>query len=249
MLHAWGWKYNFLQVSNRKANLKVGKKAVVMLLLLCRPKDKAVHADNAHKNFWKPGGDHLTLMNVFNQWVETNYSQDWYYTSFFSRVSASFSMKGCFLDRCYESFIQVRSMKRARDIREQIEDMLVRVELALTKSDDDVAIRKALTSGFFYHTAKLEKTGNYKTIKSNQQVAIHPSSCLAEELCRWVVYHELVLTKREYMRQVPYRRFHLKTNPWIFFLFFSSALRLTQPGLWRLPPTTTRNVMLKTKAS
>ena len=30
-----------------------------------RPKDRAVHADNAHKNFWAKGGDHLTLMGGF----------------------------------------------------------------------------------------------------------------------------------------------------------------------------------------
>ena len=35
--------------------------------------DKAVHADNAHKNFWRPGGDHLTLLNVYSNWVESNY--------------------------------------------------------------------------------------------------------------------------------------------------------------------------------
>jgi len=32
-----------------------------------RPKDKMVHADNARMNFFLPGGDHLTLMNVYNQ--------------------------------------------------------------------------------------------------------------------------------------------------------------------------------------
>ncbi|KAH7984342.1 hypothetical protein HPB52_019567 [Rhipicephalus sanguineus] len=32
-----------------------------------RPKDKALHADTARKNFFSPAGDHLTLMNVYNQ--------------------------------------------------------------------------------------------------------------------------------------------------------------------------------------
>jgi pre-mRNA-splicing factor ATP-dependent RNA helicase DHX16 len=30
-----------------------------------RPKEKAMHADNARKNFFRPGGDHITLLNVF----------------------------------------------------------------------------------------------------------------------------------------------------------------------------------------
>jgi hypothetical protein len=42
-----------------------------------RPKEKAMHADNARKNFFRVGGDHLTLLTVFEQWKETNYSSSW----------------------------------------------------------------------------------------------------------------------------------------------------------------------------
>ena len=61
-----------------------------------RPKEKAMHADNARKNFFRPGGDHMMLLNVFNQWKETEFSSQW----------------------CLENFVQVRSMKRARDIKD-----------------------------------------------------------------------------------------------------------------------------------
>ena len=53
-----------------------------------RPKEKALHADNARKNFFRPGGDHMTLLNVMQQWKETEFSSNW----------------------CLENFIQVRSM-------------------------------------------------------------------------------------------------------------------------------------------
>lgn len=146
-----------------------------------RPADKAVHADTAHKNFWNKLGDHLTLLRVYNEWRDTDYSPDW----------------------CFENFIQVRSMKRCRDIRDQLEAMLNRVEVDLqADSADELQVRKAICSGFFYHVAKLEKSGNYKTIKHSQQVHMHPSSCLFQEMPRWVLYHELVLTKKEFMRQV-----------------------------------------------
>jgi pre-mRNA-splicing factor ATP-dependent RNA helicase DHX16 len=39
-------------------------------------------------------------------------------------------------------------------------------------------------------------------VKNPQTVHVHPSSGLAEALPRWVVYHELVLTTKEYMRVV-----------------------------------------------
>ncbi|XP_025072805.1 pre-mRNA-splicing factor ATP-dependent RNA helicase DHX16 [Alligator sinensis] len=145
-----------------------------------RPKDKVVHADNARMNFFLPGGDHLVLLNVYTQWVESGYSMQW----------------------CYENFIQFRSMKRARDVREQLEGLMERIEVDITSSEGDyVPIRKAITAGFFYHTARLTRTG-YKTVKHQQTVFIHPNSCLFEEQPRWLIYHELVFTTKEFMRQL-----------------------------------------------
>ncbi len=34
-----------------------------------------MHADKARQNFIRPGGDHFTLLNVWDQWADTNYSQ------------------------------------------------------------------------------------------------------------------------------------------------------------------------------
>ncbi|KAK9066578.1 hypothetical protein SSX86_013901 [Deinandra increscens subsp. villosa] len=147
-----------------------------------RPKDKQVHADNARLNFHMGNvGDHIALLKVYSSWKETNFSTQW----------------------CYENYIQVRSMKRARDIRDQLEGLLERVEIDLTSNPGDLeGIRKAITSGYFPHSAKMQKNGSYRTVKHAQTVYIHPSSGLAQVLPRWVVYHELVLTTKEYMRQV-----------------------------------------------
>jgi len=147
-----------------------------------RPKDKAVHADNARRNMFKPGGDHLTLLNVYNQHAETGFSTQW----------------------CYENYIQHRSMKKARDVREQLEGLLDRVEVEKTSAlNDDLAIRKAITAGFFYNVSKLSASGDsYSTVKSHQTVFIHPSSSIHDEKPRWVLFFELVLTSKEFMRQV-----------------------------------------------
>ncbi|KAK5580489.1 hypothetical protein RB653_000508 [Dictyostelium firmibasis] len=146
-----------------------------------RPKDKAFAADAARKLFFHPQGDHLTLMNVFNQWRESGYAIQW----------------------CFENFIQHRSMKRAQDVRDQLELLLERVEIPLISNVDDTdSIRKCIASGFFYNSAKLEKSGLFRTTKHNQSVQIHPSSCLFQSPPKWVVYHELVLTTKEFMRQV-----------------------------------------------
>lgn len=63
-------------------------------------------------------------------------------------------------------------------------------------------IRKAICAGFFYHAAKKDPTEGYKTLSDNQQVFIHPSSSLFNKGPQWVVYHELVQTSKEYMREV-----------------------------------------------
>lgn len=49
-------------------------------------------------------------------------------------------------------------MKRARDIRDQLEGLLERVEIELTSSPGDLeSIQKAITSGYFPNSARLQK--------------------------------------------------------------------------------------------
>uniref|UniRef100_A0A6N2LMF8 DEAD-box helicase OB fold domain-containing protein n=1 Tax=Salix viminalis TaxID=40686 RepID=A0A6N2LMF8_SALVM len=101
---------------------------------------------------------------------------------------------------CYawSPLYQVRSMKRARDVRDQLEGLLERVEIELSSNPNDLdVIKKSITSGFFPHSARLQKNGSYRTVKHPQTVNIHPSSGLSQVLPRWVIYHELVLTTKE----------------------------------------------------
>lgn len=42
----------------------------------------------------------------------------------------------------------------------------------------------------------------YRTLKNSHETHIHPSSLLFQEKPEWVIYHELVLTSKEYMRTV-----------------------------------------------
>ncbi|EFC50397.1 predicted protein [Naegleria gruberi] len=148
-----------------------------------RPKENELQSDNAKKSFHHQHGDHLTLLNVFNEWVETGYSIPW----------------------CHQHFIQERSMLRAKKIREQLVQLMEKVEIELiSNSEDSEAIRKAITSGFFYNVATLEgHTGSYRTMHKKQTVYIHPSSSKEQkDPPKWVVFFELVLTTQEFMRQV-----------------------------------------------
>jgi pre-mRNA-splicing factor ATP-dependent RNA helicase DHX16 len=102
--------------------------------LLYRPKDKRVHADKAHRNFIKPGGDHFTLLNIFEQWADANYGQQW----------------------CYENFVQFKSLSRVRDIRDQLALLCERVEVVIESTPNEVVpVQKAIASGYFYNTVRL----------------------------------------------------------------------------------------------
>jgi len=150
-----------------------------------RPKEKAIMADTARMNFARGGGgDHVALLRCYTEWASTDYSNAW----------------------CFENFVQVKSIRRARDIREQLEGLCERVEIDHTESkpDDNDSTLKAITSGFFYNVAKLGRTGDYQTVKQQRTVYIHPSSVLSkeEQPPPWLVYFELAFTTKEFMRQV-----------------------------------------------
>lgn len=172
--------------------------------LFYRPKDKKLHADQARQNFVRPGGDHFTLLNVWEQWADTNYSQQF----------------------CYEQFLQYKSLNRARDIRDQLAGLCERVEVIVRSNPnahDITPIQKAITAGYFYNTvgrrwwvlpndgdmfalqAALQKSGDsYRTLKTSQTVYIHPSSSLFQHQppVRAMLYYELVMTSKSYMRWV-----------------------------------------------
>lgn len=155
--------------------------------LFYRPKDKKVHADAARNRFTnKDGGDHLSLLNIWNEFVESDYSYVW----------------------AKENFLQIRSLNRARDVRDQLARLCDRIEVDATKScggsNNAEPILKALLAGYFPHTAQLQRDGqSYRTFKAGRQIVyIHPSSTMNESRPKCVSYFEAVVTSKEYMRNI-----------------------------------------------
>lgn len=153
--------------------------------LFYRPKDKREQADKRKSSFSHELGDHLTLLTIWRQWSETGFSNIW----------------------CEDNFLQYRTLKRVKEVRAQLEKLCQKVGLNTEKTADDdqklTKIQKSLFSGFFPNVAKLSKLGSsYVLIKKNQPVHIHPSSGLfpLKPPPKFILYHELVLTSKEYMR-------------------------------------------------
>ncbi|CAG9990236.1 unnamed protein product [Clonostachys byssicola] len=144
-----------------------------------RPKEKQTQADQKKAKFHDPHGDHLTIMNVYNSWRQSGYSNPW----------------------CFENFIQARSMRLAKDIRNQLEETMKRHKHPIVSCGRNTQkLRQALCSGFFRHAARKDPQEGYKTLIEGTPVYLHPSSALFGKQAEWVIYHELVLTSKEYMR-------------------------------------------------
>ncbi|OLN95785.1 ATP-dependent RNA helicase DHX8 [Colletotrichum chlorophyti] len=143
-----------------------------------RPKEKQSQADQKKAKFHDPHGDHLTLLNVYNSWKHSGYSSPW----------------------CFENFIQARSMKRAKDVHDQLVKIMDRHRHPVVSCGRNTQIvRQALCSGFFRNAARKDPQEGYKTLIEGTPVYLHPSSALFGKQAEWVIYHTLVLTTKEYM--------------------------------------------------
>ncbi|KAF7554515.1 hypothetical protein G7Z17_g2841 [Cylindrodendrum hubeiense] len=143
-----------------------------------RPKEKQSQADQKKAKFHDPHGDHLTFLNVYNAWKNSGYSSPW----------------------CFENFIQARSMRRAKDVRDQLVKIMDRYKHPVVSCGRKTEkVRQALCSGFFRNAARKDPQEGYKTLIEGTPVYLHPSSALFGKQAEWVIYHTLVLTSKEYM--------------------------------------------------
>ncbi|RKP26871.1 P-loop containing nucleoside triphosphate hydrolase protein [Syncephalis pseudoplumigaleata] len=149
-----------------------------------RPNDARRQAEEAKRSFAHPDGDHLCLLNVYHAYKNNDEDNSW----------------------CWNNFLQQRSLKSADNVRQQLMRIMERMDIDLVSTPFNdknyyVNIRRALLSGFFMQVAHQERSGHYMTAKDNQIVNLHPSTCL-DHKPDWVIYHEFVLTTRNYIRTV-----------------------------------------------
>ena len=148
--------------------------------------DDKNNSNKAHSMFEHNEGDHFALLQIYNEWEETDFSNIW----------------------CTENYIHPKAMQKARNIKEQLESICknklgIDIEdgkLSEENKDINDNIRKCIISGFFFNAACLNKDGIYRTIKNPHVVNIHPTSVLFKENPRYIIYHELIYTTKEYMR-------------------------------------------------
>jgi pre-mRNA-splicing factor ATP-dependent RNA helicase DHX15/PRP43 len=147
-----------------------------------RPRDQQKEADDAKAQFSHVEGDHLTLLNAYHAFKQNGEDSQW----------------------AWNNYLNFRAMKSADNVRSQLMRIANRYDMNLrstefTSRDYYLNIRKAILSGYFMQVAHLERKGSYLTVKDNQEVSLHPSTCL-DNKPQWVVYNEFVLTTKNYIR-------------------------------------------------
>jgi len=149
-----------------------------------RPNNQRREADAAKELFTVPESDHLTLLNVYNQYILNKYDKNWAWTNYLS----------------------ARALAQAENVRGQLQRIMERLDIDLISHSDETKlfhnVRKALVCGFFMQVAHKEgEKGGYLTVKDNQVVGLHPS-CGLKTQPEWVIFNEFVLTARPYIRTV-----------------------------------------------
>ncbi|GER24467.1 RNA helicase family protein, partial [Striga asiatica] len=120
--------------------------------------------DEAKLRFAASEGDHVTFLNVYKGFIESGKSSNW----------------------CHKNHVNYHAMKKVDEIRKQLRRIVQRLGIALKSCEGDMqVVRKAITAGFFANACRLDAfshNGLYKTIRSSQEVYIHPSSVLFSRL-------------------------------------------------------------------
>lgn len=151
-----------------------------------RPRERAEEADALREKFAVPESDHLTLLNVYRQWRANGMRDAW----------------------CNAHFIQPKAMRRAHEVHDQLADILRQQKIEVMRLtvavDREEAVRRCISAAHVSKAARMHGLGQYVNLRSGLPCSLHPTSAIfglgyAPE---YVVYHELLLTSKEYMQCV-----------------------------------------------
>lgn len=142
---------------------------------------------------WRPlmhtEGDHMTLINIYNAFMEHNQDEAW----------------------CTTNFLSHAALRLAVVIRAELLEVMQRIELPVSPpafgcQDNCTNIKRALISGFFLKVAHdVDGSGNYLLLTHRHVAHLHPfSSYLCRQPCpsppSWVLYHEFTISRDNCIR-------------------------------------------------
>ena len=145
-----------------------------------RPRGREEDSDAMREKFNVAESDHMTYLNVYNQWKNHKFSDSW----------------------CAKHFIHAKAMRKVREVRAQLKEIMEsqKVKLISCGNDWDI-VRKCICAAYFHQAAKLKGLSEYVNIRTGMPCHLHPTSSLYGMgwASDYVVYHELVMTSKEFM--------------------------------------------------
>ena len=109
---------------------------------------------------------------------------------------------------CQNNFLNYKSLLRSVQIREQLSSILrkFKIKIDSTCEDRTEPILKCLCVAFFTNAAKSHYSGDYRHLKSDVSLKVHPSSVINLLISnvdqpppKYIIYNDIVQSKTTYL--------------------------------------------------
>ena len=148
------------------------------------PPGKKEEAAQARAVFEHADGDHFTYLRVYQGWADAGGAQ------------------GKARAWCQQHYVNARNMRKVEEVRQQLVGYLVQGGVGMEScGPEQTLLARCLCTAFYNNVASLTPAANvYKVETSALEVRVHPSSVLFTRRPRTLLFNELVLTTKLYMR-------------------------------------------------
>ena len=102
---------------------------------------------------------------------------------------------------CSAHYLHRRHLQFAQEVRKQLIALCQKNQIQIQSCVNHTElVRQALAEGMFTNVARLTRDGHYVSLDSKQKAYIHPSSVLFKNKPELVVFTELLVTQKSYMK-------------------------------------------------
>ncbi|CAB1344002.1 unnamed protein product [Coregonus sp. 'balchen'] len=148
------------------------------------PVGRAQEAQQCHRKFQHPEGDHFTLINIYNAFK-------------YSQRETYFSVEKW----CQDCHLNHSALQTADSIRSELTDILKRIELPISETSFGT---KTNTLNI---ARDVDGSGNYFMLTHRHMAQVHPASSYGSKahqlgLPEWVLFHEYTLSENNWIRTV-----------------------------------------------
>lgn len=167
--------------------------------------------DAAKRKFAVAEGDHLTLYNVYEAFVDPKIgkkdaqwcrSNSLNYKALTKAISVRRQLKA-HLERLGISEPTSTSTSSSSTSLASKDVLRVGGSVSSTSTSLPERVRRCLTTGYFAHAARMKADGTFVTPQGKQVLWVHPSSIFFHRKADWVVYHEIMeMRDKVYIRDL-----------------------------------------------